>query len=176
MGYYLHYEYRQVQARRQLREYLDKNHQTLLQEAVDEGVKTGQWVRFAVPLEFYHQTDRSLMPTEGEFRVGGKVYEKAMSGIRNDTMYVYCINNRMQEQVQRNLSDHIKTHLVDYTGTPPEKNQKTLKFSLLQEYLPTQATGLPINHSFVRVSHPVGNSSSFSSRATETAVPPPRQV
>lgn len=174
IGYYLYYEYRQSQARLQLRANLDRSSSSLSQQAADQQVADGNWVVFPIAIRLYHQLDRGLEAIEGEFVHQGRVYEKAMRSIRNDTLYLYCVNNRAQDRVHSDLSDHVKTHLADVASSHKDKSAKTVKVSLLQEYLPVQRHGLQVPAFSVSVSSVPTGKVPLTFRSLDTDYPPPR--
>ncbi|MDJ1485509.1 hypothetical protein QNI16_33775 [Cytophagaceae bacterium YF14B1] len=176
MGYYVYYTYRQSMARTQLRLFLDSNSLALSQAEVDAKVHNQQWIRFSIPIDLYHQLDHSLEPVEGEFSYQGRIYEKVMRSIQNDTLYLYCVNNRTQEQIQNDLSNHIKTHIADSAGPQTEKTQKHLKFSLTQEYLPLWETLFCFYACNLSSPYPAMTKIDFSSHYLDIASPPPRII
>ncbi len=93
------------------------------------------WFVIAIPIVLYHQLDRDFEIVEGEFSYQGKVYEKAMQRIQNDTLYVYCVNNFKQEKVRADLSDHLKSHIADCSGSTHKKSESQLKSFLKSYYL-----------------------------------------
>ena len=97
------------------------------------------WFVIAIPIVLYHQLDRDFEIVEGEFSYQGKVFEKAMQRIQNDTLYVYCVNNFKQEKVRADLSDHLKSHIADFSGNTHKKSESQLK-SFLKSYYLSQGT------------------------------------
>jgi hypothetical protein len=176
MGYYLYYEYRQTQARSHLRDLLDQHTSAFSEQKVKQKVASGQWVAFQIPITLYHQLDRDLEPTEGEFLYQDQVYEKAMRSIRNDTLYIYCVNNVQKDQVRQDLSDHVKTHIVDFTGNATEKSQKTVKLSFVQEYLSVERPALA-DRGFVLLNPSISTPYfSLTFRPLDVPFTPPRQA
>ncbi len=176
IGYYLYFEYRQTQARVQLRQQLQTRNVFLTQQEADQKVQQGKWVLFSIPITLYHQSDRAVEPTEGEFLFQNKVYEKAMRSIRNDTLYVYCVNNQVQEQVRSDLSAHVKTHLLDSQTPQKDKAQKATKLSLVQEYLPVEKHALLLPSFVVVETHGFQTSFSLVARPWDTPFYPPQQA
>ncbi|MDJ1495144.1 hypothetical protein QNI19_19550 [Cytophagaceae bacterium DM2B3-1] len=172
IGYYLYYEYAQVQARLHLRTVLESKGQGVY-SSMENSKDNENWIVFRIPIELYHQIDRDLEPVEGEFRYQDKIYEKALRRIHNDTLYLYCINNQAKEQVQDDLSKHVKTHVVDYTDTHTSKNHKITKL-VLQEYLPLGEDPFSLLPVSTMADYSYCPDFSYSSLYPETTSPPPR--
>ncbi|MDJ1499078.1 hypothetical protein [Xanthocytophaga agilis] len=102
VGYHLFLHFRQQKIRSELRTILLTNHQP-----------EKDWFIVSVPITVYHQIDRDFEHTEGEFVYRGKVYEKALQRIKNDTLFLYCVNNKQQEQVKKELSDYLMKYVID---------------------------------------------------------------
>ncbi|MDJ1485632.1 hypothetical protein QNI16_34395 [Cytophagaceae bacterium YF14B1] len=171
IGYSVLFFQQQRQARQQLRHTLDTHlsHPSSLSE------NNPDWVVFRMPIGLYHQPDKEPVAVEGEFEHQGKIYEKAFMGIKNDTIIIYCVNNKQQERVKQDMSDHAKTLAMDYSHTDSGKTQKNIK-SFTPEYLPV--TILTLSHSIIEQTQKVQDSypSSIQSVYLEAIYPPPRQA
>jgi hypothetical protein len=163
IGYFLFFQLRHSHIRKELRQVIEtKTH------------PEQDWVVIAVPITLYHQLDRDFEIAEGEFSYQGKVYEKAMQRVRNDTLFVYCVNNRKQEKVKADLSEHLKTHVADVGGAVPKKSESLQKSFSKPYYLPqeifcfnwTQPT--PVQEFNVTIT------GHFDSLVAEVSTPPPR--
>lgn len=174
VGYYAFFMFRQRQAREHVRTLLDKTPSLHQSSTAVGGVQQGNWVVFRIPLQLYHQIDRQPIPVEGEFKYQGKIYEKALLGIENDTVLLYCVNNKRQEQVQQQRSDHAKALAADFPDNQAGKSQKLLN-PFVKEYLSIASCGLtpPV---FVLASpsaHPLYHATACS-LALPIPTPPPR--
>ncbi|MDJ1506877.1 hypothetical protein [Xanthocytophaga agilis] len=171
IGYSILFFQQQRQARQQLRNILDTN----ISHSVSLSENNPDWVVFKMPIGLYHQPDKAPIAVEGEFEHQGKIYEKAFMSIKNDTIIVYCVNNKQQEKVKQNMSDHAKTLAMDYSHTDSGKAQKNIK-SFAPEYLPV--TVLTLSHSIIEQTQKVQepSPSSIQSIYLEAIYPPPRQA
>ena len=79
---------------------------------------------FKIPIDFYHQPDRKgFEDVHGEFQHEGKFFEMVKQKLENDTLYVYCIDNKAKQSVVSDVSEHTKLHLKD-TKNHTDKKQK----------------------------------------------------
>ncbi len=89
---------------------------------------------FPVPIDFYHQPDRKgFEAVEGEFRFEGKFYKMVKQKLENDTLFVYCYNNKEKQKIFSDVSEHTKDNLA---GANRQEDKKTgLHLLLIKEYL-----------------------------------------
>jgi hypothetical protein len=174
VGYHAYFLLRQRQARDQVRTLLDARIPSANRNDGLGGIQQGNWVVFRIPLQLYHQPNRQPIPVEGEFEYQNKIYEKALMGIENDTVLLYCVNNKGQEKVRRQLSDHAKALAADFPTDRSDKAQK-MPDSFLKEYL--SVVGLSFSFRPWRAKHAFGCCATpfFNSLSRQIPHPPPRQ-
>ena len=90
---------------------------------------------FGIPITLPYQADRDFERVEGDFEYEGKYYEMVKKRIKNDTLYVYCINNVAQEQLNANLSKHTAAHVGDLTGNHGGKSAEKIIKQIIKDYL-----------------------------------------
>ena len=129
---------------------------------------------FKVPVPLYHQNNRGLETAEGRFEHQGHFYEMVKQKLEDDTLYIYCYNDKKTQQLVADLSHHTRNHLTDAKGEAG-KNENLLK-TFIREYLPFSEITfafLPFatEQKFTVCAIPV-----LPSATPDIASPPPRQA
>ncbi len=163
IGYFFLFQLRKTHIRQELRQAIEtKTH------------PERDWLVIAVPITLYHQLDRDFETAEGEFSYQGKVYEKAMQRIQNDTLFVYCVNNLKQEKVKADLSEHLKAHVADMGGSTHKKSESLQKSFAKQYYLPQDTFRFCAKPSISFQDFSGVVTHHFNSRVVEVYTPPPQ--
>ena len=125
VGYYFFHALRQMEVKRELARAIDRN-----------AIPDSELLVFKVPVTLYHQLDRQdFERAEGDFKHEGRFYEMVKRKLQNETLHVYCYDNRARAQLFDDLSAHTKTHVADFKGKPIDKHEKSV-LSFIKEYLP----------------------------------------
>lgn len=66
-----------------------------------------------VPVLLYHQADRDLEPTEGQFEYKDTLFQMVKQKLKNDTLYVYCHKYKKTQVIHNDLAKSIKDRLID---------------------------------------------------------------
>ena len=99
---------------------------------------------FKVPLSFYHQPDRKgFEDVRGELQHEGKFFEMVKQRLENDTLYVYCVDNKEKKKVVADLSEHTKANLTDFKNHTNKKQKTSISF--IKEYLTLQTVSFYFN-------------------------------
>ncbi|WP_143090987.1 hypothetical protein [Thermoflexibacter ruber] len=78
-------------------------------------------------------------PISGSFEYKGKFYDMVKRKVENDTLYIYCANNRYKEKIASQIANYVKSYVVDFENDKNNnQNQKLLK-SFAKEYLQVSA-------------------------------------
>ncbi|MDJ1506166.1 hypothetical protein [Xanthocytophaga agilis] len=130
IGYFLLFEWKKTEARTAL-------HESVQDQSIQGNtLPQKDWLIFKVPIGWYHQTNRGFEKVNGELTHRGKIYEKVIQRIVNDTLFVYCVNNIKQEKVLDDLQTHLKTHVLDLSKKDTKQSSSPIKSFFKQVYLP----------------------------------------
>lgn len=93
-----------------------------------------------VPASLYVPAkDTDFEPISGSFEYKGKFYDMVKRKVENDTLYIYCANNRYKEKIASQIANYVKSYVVDFENDKGNnQNQKLLK-SFAKEYLKVSA-------------------------------------
>jgi hypothetical protein len=66
-----------------------------------------------VPVLLYHQADRDIETTEGQFEYKDTLFQMVKQRLKNDTLYVYCHKYKKTQVIHTDLAKSIKDRLID---------------------------------------------------------------
>lgn len=87
-----------------------KSTQNLLQRLDAEDYRSGETVTIRVPMSIPYVTGSDeYVRVDGEFAYQGEVYRLVKQRFANDTLYAVCIKDHAGKQIDRALTDYVKT-------------------------------------------------------------------
>lgn len=127
-GYYFVFTYRQTEVRREVESRIAAG------KIAEEDL-----VVLKMSVSVYVQTPNTeFQPIGGSFTYEGKEYEMVKQRIFQDTLYVYCTQNKLHEALVSDLSQHIGRSLSD-TGNSQDPGNQLIKL-IVKDYLPETVT------------------------------------
>jgi hypothetical protein len=99
-----------------------------------------------IPAALYTRvSDTEMEEIEGTVTDNGKTYQFIRRQIQNDTLILYCVNDKVQDQMNGFLNEYVQTYLADDSDAPQKSGQsKLVKPSLLKDFIPTKPAALPL--------------------------------
>lgn len=124
IGYYIIFYLQNEKAEKEFEQYINRG--DYLEEEL---------TLFKIPVNQYSQSSQSnFNRVEGDFKHNGKFYEMVKQRLKNDTIYIYCLDDEKQALLYANLEDHVRTHIVDSKGTKSNAEKKAFQ-NLIKEYI-----------------------------------------
>ncbi|MDX2247235.1 MAG: hypothetical protein SF052_10685 [Bacteroidia bacterium] len=90
-------------------------------------------LKFSVSL-YLPTPDTDIQPIRSTITHEDKIYEVVKQRIAQDTLYLYCAQNRLQERLIDDLKQYIVRFFTESTDTP-ESRQFAMKFDV-KDYVP----------------------------------------
>jgi hypothetical protein len=115
IGYYLLFFVQQVNVK-----------QGITQTIEQGNISEEDFIVFGIPITLPYQSERDFERLEGDFEYEGKHYEMVKKRLKNDTLYVYCLNNVAQERLKANLSKHTAAHVGEPAGNQARKSAEKI--------------------------------------------------
>jgi hypothetical protein len=110
----------------------------------------------------------------GNFEHQGRYFVKVKQILRQDTLYVHCLEDESQTQLYAELGKHTQNQLADFL---PSEHQKTGKISynnFIKEYLPLAEYYLATRTLFIQQNRYAIYNPSLFTLAIENPAPPPK--
>jgi hypothetical protein len=105
-------------------------------QTIEQGnISEEEFIVFGIPITLPYQSERDFERMEGDFEYEGKHYEMVKKRLKNDTLYVYCINNVAQERLKANLSKHTAAHVGELAGNQAQKSAEKIIKHIIKDYL-----------------------------------------
>jgi hypothetical protein len=90
-----------------------------------------------VPLFLPYPTDwEDYEYTTGNFEHQGRYFVKVKQILRQDTLYVHCLEDESQTQLYAELGKHTQSQLADFPSSDQSKTEKISFNNFIKEYLP----------------------------------------
>jgi len=89
---------------------------------------------FKIPITLPYQSDRDVERVKGNFEYEGRFYEMVKKQLKNDTLYVYCINNLAQERLKADLSKHTATQLGNTKDSTSQQTTEKIIKQVIKDY------------------------------------------
>ncbi len=105
-------------------------------QTIEQGnISEEDLIVFSIPITLPYQSERDFERIEGDFEYEGKQYEMVKKRLKNDTLYVYCLNNVAQERLKAKLSKHTAAHVGDPAGSNTSKSAEKIIKQIIKDYL-----------------------------------------
>jgi hypothetical protein len=105
-------------------------------QTIEQGnISEDDFIVFGIPITLPYQSERDFERMEGDFEYEGKHYEMVKKKLKNDTLYVYCINNVAQERLKAKLSRHTSEHVGELAGNQAQKSAEKIIKHIIKDYL-----------------------------------------
>jgi hypothetical protein len=154
---------RQYQVNYEMQVYLDKN-----------DIDKSQTFVIKIPVMLPYQVDwKNDEISRGSFQYQGKYYEKVKQILKQDTLFVYCIENKQKTDLKAEITLHTQQNLGESASQIPTKNGK-VNFNFLQEYLPTSIVSLSFTPHLLEVGQYPVDCSNLTSTLNNIPSPPPK--
>ena len=108
--------------------------QEIVQVIEKEALSDKDLIVFSIPITLPYQSDRDYERVEGDFEYEGRYYEMVKKRLKNDTLYVYCINNLAQERLKANLSKHTAAHISSLAGSENRSTTEKIIKQAIKDY------------------------------------------
>jgi hypothetical protein len=112
------------------------NVKQVITQTIEQGnISEEDFIVFGIPITLPYQSERDFERLEGDFEYEGKHYEMVKKRLKNDTLYVYCLNNVAQERLKANLSKHTAAHVGEPAGNQARKSAEKIIKHIIKDYL-----------------------------------------
>lgn len=122
-----------------------------------------------------YQLDRDFERADGNFEHKGKYYEMVKKRLKDDTLYVYCINNVKKENLKADLAKHVAEYVGDSKSSENKNRSEKIVKNLIKEYVSHSTNLFYSTQLFIALSK--GNTKylfPFSSTDLRIPSPPPK--
>jgi hypothetical protein len=166
IGYYILYFVQQIDVKQGITQTIERGN-----------ISEEDFIVFGIPITLPYQSERDSERLEGDFEYEGKHYEMVKKRLKNDTLYVYCINNVAQERLKANLSKHTAAHVGEPVGNQARKSAEKIIKHIIKDYLSQPAAVLSAHlQNNALLTTPVHYLLPVSSVALLVPSPPPKSV
>ncbi len=112
--------------------------------------------------------------TSGNFEHQGRYFVKVKQILRQDTLYVHCLEDESQTQLYAELGKHTQSQLADFPQSNQSKTEKITYNNFIKEYLPFCEYHLSNHIHLLYKNHYPNLDFSTYARFLDYATPPPK--